>query len=92
MSEAGPEAIMPLRRGAGGRLGVDASGMGREASPVNVIINTPPGVETRTEQRQNDQGGLDLIVMMEMVDKFMAGGIASGRSKTAAAMRAHGAY
>jgi TP901 family phage tail tape measure protein len=27
MGEAGPEAIMPLRRGADGRLGVDASGM-----------------------------------------------------------------
>jgi phage-related minor tail protein len=25
MGEAGPEAIMPLRRGRGGRLGVDAS-------------------------------------------------------------------
>lgn len=30
MGEAGPEAIMPLSRGAGGRLGVDASGL-REA-------------------------------------------------------------
>jgi hypothetical protein len=30
MGEAGPEAIMPLRRGASGRLGVDASGL-REA-------------------------------------------------------------
>jgi hypothetical protein len=27
MGEAGPEAIMPLKRGPGGRLGVDASGM-----------------------------------------------------------------
>ena len=30
MGEAGPEAIMPLSRGSGGRLGVDASGL-REA-------------------------------------------------------------
>lgn len=28
MGEAGPEAILPLRRGAGGRLGVEASGGG----------------------------------------------------------------
>jgi phage-related minor tail protein len=30
MGESGPEAIMPLSRGSGGRLGVDASGL-REA-------------------------------------------------------------
>jgi hypothetical protein len=37
MGEAGPEAIMPLARGADGRLGVQAdSGAGR---PVQVVIN-----------------------------------------------------
>lgn len=44
MGEAGPEAIMPLRRGPDGRLGVAAaSGGGR---PVNVTVNvTSPDVE-----------------------------------------------
>lgn len=43
MGEAGPEAIMPLTRGADGRLGVHASGGGR---PVNVTVNvTTPDVE-----------------------------------------------
>ncbi len=37
MGEAGPEAIMPLARGADGRLGVQAQGTG--ARPVNVTIN-----------------------------------------------------
>jgi len=43
MGEAGPEAIMPLTRGADGRLGIRAdSGSGR---PVNVVINiTTPDV------------------------------------------------
>lgn len=42
MGEAGPEAIMPLSRGADGRLGVASSGGGR---PVNVTINvTTPDV------------------------------------------------
>ena len=36
MGEAGPEAIMPLTRGADGRLGVQAAGGGR---PVNVVMN-----------------------------------------------------
>jgi phage-related minor tail protein len=37
MGEAGPEAIMPLARGADGRLGVRASGAG--ARPVTVVMN-----------------------------------------------------
>lgn len=36
MGEAGPEAIMPLRRAADGSLGVAASGGG---APVNVVFN-----------------------------------------------------
>lgn len=36
MGEAGPEAIMPLARGADGRLGVQMSGGGR---PVNIVMN-----------------------------------------------------
>ncbi|MCZ0960823.1 phage tail tape measure protein [Paracoccus sp. EF6] len=43
MGEAGPEAIMPLRRGADGRLGVAAAGGG--ARPMNVTVNvTTPDV------------------------------------------------
>jgi phage-related minor tail protein len=38
MGEAGAEAIMPLRRGADGRLGVAAGG----GSPVNVTSTSPP--------------------------------------------------
>jgi phage-related minor tail protein len=36
MGEAGPEAILPLRRSADGRLGVAASG---GSAPVNVVFN-----------------------------------------------------
>jgi len=40
MGEAGPEAIMPLRRGADGSLGVAAQGSGG-AVTVNMNISTP---------------------------------------------------
>ena len=44
MGEAGPEAILPLARGADGRLGVQASGGG--GRPVSVVINvSTPDVE-----------------------------------------------
>ncbi len=43
MGEAGPEAIMPLARGADGRLGVQAGGNGRS---VTVVMNiTTPDVQ-----------------------------------------------
>jgi len=43
MGEAGPEAIMPLARGADGRLGVQTAGGGR---PITVVMNvTTPDVQ-----------------------------------------------
>ena len=49
MGEAGPEAILPLRRGPDGRLGVAAGGSARPVS-VNVTIATPdPGAFRRSE-------------------------------------------
>ena len=43
MGEAGPEAIMPLTRGADGKLGVRAAGGGQ---PVTVVMNiTTPDVQ-----------------------------------------------
>lgn len=50
MGEAGPEAIMPLARGADGTLGVRSAG----ASTVNVVMNisTPDANSFRRSQRQ----------------------------------------
>lgn len=39
MGEAGAEAILPLRRGADGRLGVAAGGSGGGGGAVNVVFN-----------------------------------------------------
>lgn len=51
MGEAGPEAIMPLSRGADGKLGVRAAGGG---SPVSVVMNiqTPDAEGFRRSQSQ----------------------------------------
>jgi len=50
MGEAGPEAIMPLARGADGKLGVRSAG----GAPVNVIMNisTPDAEGFRRSQGQ----------------------------------------
>lgn len=51
MGEAGPEAILPLARGADGRLGVQAGGGGR---PVTVVMNisTPDAASFQRSQSQ----------------------------------------
>ena len=51
MGEAGPEAIMPLARGADGKLGVRAQGGGQ---PINVVMNvsTPDAEGFRRSQGQ----------------------------------------
>ena len=51
MGEAGPEAILPLARGADGRLGVSAQG---GAQPVQVVINvsTPDAESFRRSEAQ----------------------------------------
>lgn len=70
MGEAGAEAIMPLKRGKGGRLGVEAG----DVSPtVNVYNNTQARIET--VKRPNNQ--IDVIV------REVTGVLASERSDQA---------
>jgi phage-related minor tail protein len=51
MGEAGTEAVMPLTRGADGRLGVAAQGGG---APVQVVFNvsTPDATSFRKSEAQ----------------------------------------
>ena len=51
MGEAGPEAILPLRRGSDGRLGVAAGG-GAPAPSVTVHISTPDLASFRRSEAQ----------------------------------------
>jgi lambda family phage tail tape measure protein len=60
MGEAGAEAIVPLRRGRGGRLGVDASGASNVQ--VNVINNTGSDVDTQERISSDGSKILDIVI------------------------------
>lgn len=82
-AEAGPEAIMPLKRGANGQLGVQASGVGGGSTVIN--IQPPAGFQATTEQRSD--GGVDIIdVMFTKFDQRMASGISRGNTMTSNAL------
>jgi lambda family phage tail tape measure protein len=71
MGEAGPEAIIPLRRGSGGELGVAAS-----VTPVNINIINQSGNEVQQQETTGPNGEkqIDILITNKVRD-----GIASGR-------------
>lgn len=78
MGEAGPEAIMPLKRGANGRLGVEMSGGGGGSVVVNV------NVEGGNSQVKGDPGKaaqlgnlIANVVRSELVVQKRPGGLLS---------------
>ena len=68
MGEAGPEAVMPLRRMSNGRLGVESSGSGVNV-PINIEVVNETGQSTKAEARQqrNNDGGMDVTVLIKQV-------------------------
>ncbi|MEO0637011.1 MAG: phage tail tape measure protein [Pseudomonadota bacterium] len=52
MGEAGGEAIMPLARGADGRLGVRSGDQSNASHPIQVTINTPDASSFRRSEGQ----------------------------------------
>ena len=75
MGEAGPEAIMPLRRGANGKLGVESSG-----GVGNVVVN----VDAAGSKVQGDQpnakalgSAIGAAVQAELVKQKRPGGLLS---------------
>ena len=74
MGEAGPEAIMPLRRGANGKLGVEASGAGIGNVTVNVDAS---GSSVEGDASQANQLGkaIGIAVQQELVKQKRPGGL-----------------
>lgn len=85
MGEAGPEAIVPLARGANGKLGIQASGMGGGS---NVVINVieAPGKGGQQEQRTDSSGTKFIDVFVEQVKSAIAGDISRGNGAVPAAI------
>jgi len=74
MGEAGPEAIMPLRRGRGGRLGVEAAGGGM--TTVNVSVDAS-GSSVQGDSAQASQLGkaIGVAVQTEILKQKRPGGL-----------------
>lgn len=90
MGEAGPEAIMPLRRGAGGRLGVAAAGGG---TSVQIIDQRGAGaVRPQVSQSTGPDGRQIIRVMLRdevtgamkngSFDRTLRGSFGVGRQAT----------
>ena len=74
MGEAGPEAIMPLRRGSNGKLGVEASGAGMGNITVNVDAS---GSSVEGDSGQASQLGraIGVAVKQELIKQKRPGGL-----------------
>ena len=74
MGEAGPEAVLPLRRGRGGRLGVETSGGGVGSVVVNVDAT---GSSVQGNQPDASQLGkaIGAAVQAELIKQKRPGGL-----------------
>jgi phage-related minor tail protein len=75
MGEAGPEAIMPLKRGADGKLGVaGGSGGGVSVGAINISVQNTGDSLSPAAQKQI-AGQVQGIVMATLVDQRRSGGV-----------------
>jgi len=76
MGEAGPEAVMPLKRGADGNLGV----AGGAAGDIHVTVNNnAPGVEVATRRT----GPTDLEILVQRTKDAIAADVQRGGNSVA---------
>ena len=78
MGEAGPEAIMPLRRGPGGKLGVIAHGGDSSAGTTNVVVNVDAsGSNVQGDSTKASELGraVSVAVQQELIKQKRPGGL-----------------
>lgn len=70
MGEAGPEAILPLARGSGGKLGVQA-----QVTPVtiNIINQSNNEVQQKETVGPNGEKAIDILITSKVRDGLMTG-------------------
>jgi phage-related minor tail protein len=75
--EAGPEAIVPLKRGADGNLGIAASGGGnwKPPAPANVVIHNYTGAQPTVSRNRN---GDVTIMLKKALDGMVEDSISNG--------------
>ena len=79
--EAGPEAIVPLKRGADGNLGIASSGGGRGGNVTVNVINAPAGVESQ-QTTTDAQGNTRVdITLKKAVDGAVGDSLAAGTGR-----------
>ena len=75
MGEAGPEAILPLKRGSDGKLGVSAGGGGG----VSIVVNNSAGARVQARDAGLDGAGRRLIeIAVSEAEARVAGNMAQG--------------
>jgi lambda family phage tail tape measure protein len=74
MGEAGPEAILPLKKGPGGKLGVHSSGAGASNIVVNVDASGS-SVEGNEQESKALGKAIGAAVQAEIVKQKMPGGL-----------------
>ena len=90
MGEAGPEAIMPLRRGSDGTLGVEASGAGANVT-VLLEVNNYSSEKVETQETTDEFGQKKIMVMIgSMINQHIAGGKADKALSSRYGLRAQG--
>ena len=77
MGEAGPEAILPLKRGPNGKLGVESGGGGAGAVIVNVFNQASGDAEVTQQERTNSDGDrvIDVFIKNRIKQSFSDGSL-----------------
>lgn len=79
MGEAGAEAILPLRRGSDGKLGVQAQGAATQSISVSVAVDAR-GTQVSSDSAQGQKVGVQLanVVKAVIINEMRPGGALAG--------------